>query len=58
MSQDAATRCIQVPRFEATDAIQIARKSVIRSGLHGDVTSAEPSFPRHLGKLDLRLRIA
>ena len=36
ISHDAATMCIQVPRLDATDAIQTARKMPTRSGLQGD----------------------
>jgi hypothetical protein len=33
----APVLCIQVPMFEATEAIQSARKSGWRSGLHAEV---------------------
>jgi hypothetical protein len=45
MSHEAATSCIQVPRFETTDAIQIARKTAIRSGLQGDGAIQAPRDP-------------
>jgi hypothetical protein len=32
ISQDAATVCIQVPMFETTDAIHMARKNPWRKG--------------------------
>ena len=41
MSHDAATSCIQVPRFETRVASQIARNRRLRSGVHGD---AEDEF--------------
>ena len=36
ISHEAATMCIHVPRLDATDAIQTARKMPTRSGLQGD----------------------
>ena len=36
ISQEAAMRCIHVPRFDTTVASQIARKMEIRSGPQGD----------------------
>ena len=36
MSQPAPASCIQVPMLDATDAIQRARKSGWRSGLHAE----------------------
>jgi hypothetical protein len=36
ISQPAPASCIQVPMFDPTEAIQRARKSLWRNGLHAD----------------------